>query len=173
MEQGQIHVYTGNGKGKTTAAIGLTIRALGAGNKVFFGQFIKDMEYNEVRVLRQFPNVTVKLFGSGDGCFINRKPEEKDLLAAKTAWKEAKEALNGDYDVVVLDEINLMPRFSLLSTEDLLELMNCKPENVELIFTGRDCPQEVMNQADLVTEMREIRHYYKEKGLLARDGIER
>lgn len=173
MEQGQIHVYTGDGKGKTTAAIGLAIRALGAGKTVYMGQFIKDMEYHELVILKQLPNITVELYGSGDGCFLDRNPGEQDLATAKSALDRARKALTLNYDLVILDEINLMPGLGLLKTEDLLELMASKKETTELVFTGRYCPQEVIDHADLVTEMKELRHYYREKGLLARDGIER
>ena len=108
MDKGQIHIYTGDGKGKTTAAIGLAIRAAGAGKKVYIGQFIKDMEYNEVSVLRSISGITVELYGSGDGCFIDRNPEQKDIEAANDAVCKATEAVNsGEYDVVILDEINI------------------------------------------------------------------
>lgn len=174
MEKGQIHVYTGDGKGKTTAALGLAVRAAGAGKTVYIGQFIKDMEYHEVGVLRSLKGVTVELYGSGDGCFIDRVPAQKDLDAAALAVKKATEAASGGkYDVVILDEINIAHTLRLVTEHQMLDIMDSKAEKTELIFTGRNCPQRVLDKADLVTEMKEIRHYYATKGLLARDGIER
>ena len=174
MDKGQIHIYTGDGKGKTTAAIGLAIRAAGAGKKVYIGQFIKDMEYHEVSVLRSISGITVELYGSGDGCFIDRNPEQKDIEAANDAVCKATEAVNsGEYDVVILDEINIANTLKLVSTQQMIDIMDSKADKTELVFTGRNCPQEVLNKADLITEMKEIRHYYTTKGLLARDGIER
>lgn len=174
MQQGQTHIYTGDGKGKTTAAIGLAVRALGAGNKVYLGQFIKDMEYHELAVLKQLPNITIELYGSGDGCFIGRNPEQKDLDAAKEGVRKLHEALLcKKYDLVIADEINVAWMLHLVSEEDMLLLLNDKPDDVELVLTGRGCPQSVLDKADLITEMKEVRHYYNEKGLLARDGIER
>ena len=174
MEKGQIHIYTGDGKGKTTAAIGLAVRAVGAGKSVYIGQFIKDMEYHEIAVLRSLPNVTVELYGSGDGCFIDREPSQKDIDAANEAVNKAIMAVySGEYDMVILDEINIAHSLKLITTQQMLCIMESKAEKTELIFTGRYCPQEVLDKADLVTEMKEIRHYYATKGLLARDGIER
>ena len=174
MNKGQIHIYTGDGKGKTTAAIGLAIRAAGAGKKVYIGQFIKDMEYHEIAVLRSVKNITVELYGSGDGCFIDRNPAQKDIDAANKAVDKATAAAgNGEYDVVILDEINIANTLNLVSVQQMLDIMGSKADKTELVFTGRNCPQEVMDRADLITEMKEIRHYYATKGLLARDGIER
>lgn len=174
MATGQIHIYTGDGKGKTTAAIGLAIRAAGAGKKVYIGQFIKDMEYHEVGVLRSIEGITVELYGTGDGCFINRLPTQKDIDGAKQALeKGCKAAAEGYYDVVILDEINIAYGLKLITAQQMSEIMEKKADKTELIFTGRGCPDEVLAKADLVTEMKEIRHYYSQKGLLARDGIER
>lgn len=173
MEKGQVHIYTGDGKGKTTAAIGLAVRAVGAGKKVYMGQFIKDMEYHEVNVLRSV-GVTVELYGSGDGCFINRAPAEKDLQAAENAVKKAVYAVScGEYDVVILDEINIAPVIGLITEEQMISIIESRAEKTELVFTGRGCPEKVMEKADLITEMKEVRHYYATKGLLSRDGIER
>ena len=144
MEQGQFQVYTGDGKGKTTAAIGLAIRAIGAGMRIYVGQFIKDMEYSEISVLRR-EGVVVELYGTGKGCLIGKNPAE---------------------------EINVAYQLGLLTEEQLLKLVQKKPASVELVFTGRGCPKSVLNQADLVTEMVEVKHYYHTKGLLARKGIE-
>ena len=174
MEQGQFQVYTGDGKGKTTAAAGLALRALGAGKRVYLGQFIKDMEYHEIPLLRAHPNMTVVLYGSGRGCLLTQAPQQEDLDAAESGFRQAREALlSGDYDLVILDEISVAWALELLPEQRLLELADCRKGPTELVFTGRYCPQSVLDRADLITEMREVRHYYADKGLLARDGIER
>ena len=174
MKNGQTQIYTGNGKGKTTAAMGLALRALGAGMNVYLGQFIKDMEYSELNILKNIKNFTYELYGSGDGCFIGRIPAEKDIDAAKNGLEKLRGAmLSGKYDVVIADEINVSFVLRLVTEEEMLGLIAEKPDSVELVFTGRGCPESVLEKADLVTEMKEIKHYYASKGLLARDGIER
>ncbi len=174
MEQGQVQIYCGDGKGKTTAAVGLAVRAAGAGLRVYMGQFIKDMAYHELSVLADVPHMTVELYGSGSGCLIGRDPDPRDIAAAQDGLAKAEAALTGgQYDVVILDEINVACQLGLVAAEDLLRLIREKPESVELVYTGRGCPKEVLEKADLVTEMREVRHYYYTKKLLARDGIER
>ncbi len=171
VEKGYTHIYTGNGKGKTTAAIGLTIRALGAGLKVLFLQFVKGQRYSEHKSLSQFRNLTVKQFGR-EG-FIHSKPEEEDKRLAKEGYEFAKKAIiSGEYDLVVLDEANIAVFFGLFSEDDLINLIKNKPDGVELVITGRYATEKVMEAADLVTEMREIKHYYK-NGVLARVGIEK
>lgn len=174
MENAQFQVYTGNGKGKTTAAVGLTVRASGAGLKVYFGQFIKDMEYSEVEMMRALPGVSVELYGTGKGCLVDKKPSREDYASAAAGLGRLRAAmLSGDYDLVVADEINIACAMGLMSEEALMELIFCRPSRVELVFTGRYAPQRVLDAADLVTEMREIRHYYAGKGLEARLGIEK
>ena len=175
MKNGQFQIYTGFGKGKTTAAIGLAVRAIGAGCKVYMGQFIKDMLYHEIEVLRSLPNITIDLYGSGDGCFINaREIKEADLLASKAGVDRIITALSSkEYDLVIADEINVAASLGLVSTMDMKEIISAKHEGVELVFTGISCPDEILDMADLVTEMKEIRHYYKTKGITSRDGIER
>ena len=172
MEQGQFQIYTGDGKGKTTAAIGLAVRAAGAGLRVYIGQFIKDMEYSEVSVLRK-AGIVVELYGTGKGCLIGKNPTQEDRDAADRGMRRAGEILCSQrYDLVICDEINVAFQLHLLTEEQLMGLVQKKPASVELVFTGRGCPQKVLEQADLVTEMREIKHYCRTKGLLARKGIE-
>ena len=174
MEQGQFQIYTGNGKGKTTAAIVLAVRARCAGYRVYLGQFIKDMEYHEIEILRQLPGITVELYGTGKGCLIDKEPHTEDIEAAKNGVRKAMEALLfGGYDLVILDEINVAWQLRLIGEEDMLRLAEARSEHTELVFTGRGCPESVLERADLITEMMEVRHYYAAKGLLARDGIER
>ncbi|MDI3534872.1 MAG: cob(I)alamin adenosyltransferase [Thermosediminibacterales bacterium] len=170
--KGYVQVYTGNGKGKTTAAIGMAVRAVGAGLKVFIGQFVKGMYYSELKSLERFyPDLIIKQYGTG--CFIFRTPKQEDIDVAKKGFEEVKEVIkSGKYDLVILDEINIALYYKLVSLDDVLSLIDEKPENVELVLTGRNAPQEVIDKADLVTEMKEIKHYYT-KGVEAREGIEK
>lgn len=173
MENGQFQIYTGNGKGKTTAAIGLAIRAAGAGLKVYIGQFIKDMEYSEVRILQGVPGITVEQYGTGKGCLIGRAPSKEDIECASQGLDKAvKIMVSGEYDVVIMDEINVACSLKLLTENQLKAAAEKRPSGVELVFTGRYAPDSVLDMADLVTEMKEVKHYYT-KGLLARTGIER
>jgi len=170
--KGYCHVYTGNGKGKTTAAFGLALRAVGAGYRVYISQFVKGMEYSELSAFRSLGDaVTVRQFGRG--CFIDGAPVAEDIAAARKGLQEIKEVLaSGRYQVVILDEANIATRYGLISVEELLDLITGKPDPVELVITGRDADPRVIEAADLVTEMKEIKHYYK-KGVQARKGIER
>jgi len=169
--KGYIHVYTGNGKGKTTAAFGQALRAEGAGLKVFIGQFVKGKTYNEnVAITRYLKNITVKQYGLG--CFIVDTPTPDDIKAAQQGFEEMQKIIqNGKYDLVILDEVNIALYYKLIDIEDLLELIKNKPEHVELVLTGRYAPQELIEAADLVTEMKEVKHYYQQ-GIEARNGIE-
>lgn len=169
--QGYVQVYTGDGKGKTTAALGLALRAAGAGLKVFIGQFVKGMEYSEISALRKkLPEITVRQYG-GD-CFIVNKPDERDKQLARAGLDEINAVIqSGEYDVVILDEANIAVYFNLFSINDLLKIVRSKPSHVELIITGRKAHPALIEAADLVTEMQEIKHYYQ-KGVQARKGIE-
>ena len=170
--KGYVQVYTGSGKGKTTAALGLSLRASGAGLRVYFAQFVKGMKYSEHDVLSRLSDlITVKQYGRD--CFIYREPDEEDIRAAQEGLKEVKKImLSGKYDVMVLDEADIATYYNLFSVEDLLDLIHAKPEDVELVITGRMADPRVIEAADLVTEMKEIKHYYQ-KGIMARDGIEK
>ena len=159
--EGQFQIYTGDGKGKTTAALGLAVRAAGAGMRVYIGQFIKDQEYHEVPLLRRL-GVVVELYGTGKGCLIGKHPAQEDLDALQS----------GQYDLVILDEINVAWQLGLLQETQLEQLAKLRPQPVELVYTGRGCPPALLQLADLVTEMQEVKHYYHTKGLLAREGIE-
>ncbi|MRT94316.1 cob(I)yrinic acid a,c-diamide adenosyltransferase [Ancylomarina sp. 16SWW S1-10-2] len=169
--KGYIHVYTGNGKGKTTAAFGLALRAIGAGKKVYIGQFVKGLVYSEVKASRQFlPNITVEQYGID--CFIEKAPTQIDIdVARKGLEKVSKIISSAKYDVVILDEATIAIYFKLFSVEELIELLKKKPDETEIIITGRYAPTELIEIADLVSEMKEIKHYYT-KGVEAREGIE-
>ena len=169
--RGQVHLYTGNGKGKTTAAIGLAIRAIGADLKVFFSQFIKNGEYSEIKALKNIENIDIRQYG--EEAFINGQPDEKDKAAAREGLVEIKEALNsGKYQVVIIDEIAIALFFDLIDEDDLFKVINHRPENVEVILTGRMAKESLIDRADLVTEMKEVKHYYQQ-GIMARTGIEK
>lgn len=171
--RGYVQIYTGNGKGKTTAAIGLMVRALGAGLRVFFAQFIKGGRYSEIDMLEKIASagrLTCRQYGKG--CFIMRKPAEEDREAAREGLNEISRIMRSDaYDLIVLDEANVAVNLGLLDVSDLIGVIDGKPEGVELVFTGRGAPEALIERADLVTEMREVKHYYQ-KGVLARRGIE-
>ena len=170
--KGYIQVYTGNGKGKTTAALGLAIRAAGAGLKVFIAQFIKMGEYSEIKALNRFKElITVEQFGTGR--FIKGKPSASDIEAARKGVEKVKAAFtSGQHNVVIMEEANVAAKLGLLSVEDILEIMDEKPKDVELVITGRGADSRIIEKADLVTEMKEIKHYFQ-KGVKARIGIEK
>jgi cob(I)alamin adenosyltransferase len=170
LTKGLVQVYTGNGKGKTTAALGLTLRAAGAGLKVYIMQFIKRSAYSEIRALAKLKSVTIDQCGRG--CFIKGKPKPVDIAHARAGLaKAAKRIASGKYSLVILDELNVALNAGLIKTKDVIRIIQKKPKKVELVLTGRYCPSCVMKHADLVTEMRKIRHPY-DKGLPARRGIE-
>ncbi|WP_214079788.1 cob(I)yrinic acid a,c-diamide adenosyltransferase [Mesotoga sp.] len=170
MEKGYIHIYTGNGKGKTTAAIGLAIRACMAGERVFIGQFIKGIKYSEQALSNYINGITIEQFGRK--CFIRENPEVEDLEAARTGLARSRDVLRNErFGVVILDEIFIACHYRLVTVEDITKLFEMKPSNVELVLTGRNAPAEIFEKADLVTEMREIKHYYH-RGVEARKGIE-
>ncbi|MDW7646114.1 MAG: cob(I)yrinic acid a,c-diamide adenosyltransferase [Desulfuromonadales bacterium] len=174
MEQGLVQVYTGNGKGKTTAALGLALRAVGRGFKVCMVQFIKGGgEYGEHEAARRLaPLLTIHQTGR-DNWIFKDKLDPEDIRIAREALALARQALtSGDYDLVILDEINGAVWFGLLSVEDILDLMAARPASVELLLTGRSADPRVIEAADLVTEMTEIKHYYQQ-GVEARLGIEK
>ena len=172
MMRGYVQVYTGDGKGKTTAAIGLAMRAVGAGLKVFIGQFVKGMYYSELKSLSQLsPQLIVKQFGREK--FVHNKPSEEDVQAARAGYEEVRALIkSGQYDLVILDEANIAVYFKLLTVDDLLALIEEKPESVELVFTGRKADPLLLEKADLVTEMKDVKHYYNQ-GIKAREGIEK
>ena len=170
--KGYVQVYTGDGKGKTTAALGLSIRAAGAGLKVFIAQFIKKGNYSEIKALKRFSDlITIEQFGTG--CLLKGKPNSKDIECARKGLEKAKSIISsGNYKMVILDEANIALNLGLFSAEDLLNIIANKPEEVEIVVTGRNADQKVIEKADLVTEMKEIKHYFQ-KGVKARVGIEK
>lgn len=187
-----IQVYTGNGKGKTTAAIGLAIRALGAGHRVFMMQFMKSLAYSEQHILRKMPNMTLEtsgkpffiaeegmldektknLLGEDVVIFPKGKPPEDYISLLTSSFDRVMDVLvKGKVGLVILDEINIALFFGLLQREQMENLLEILPHETELVCTGRNAPEWLLDRADLITEMREVRHYY-EQGVPARKGIE-
>ncbi|MDH5746106.1 MAG: cob(I)yrinic acid a,c-diamide adenosyltransferase [Candidatus Bathyarchaeota archaeon] len=172
LEKGLVQVYTGDGKGKTSAAFGLALRAVGRGLKVYIIQFIKGgFDYGELYVVDRLPNLKLKAFGRG--MFVTEKPPGKeDVELAQEALALSQEVVkSGEYDIVILDEISVALNLKLISLEKVLELIKDKPKHVELVLTGRSAPEEIIKAADLVTEMRKVKHPFH-KGYQARKGIE-
>ena len=170
MEKGYLRVYTGNGQGKTTAAFGVLVRALCAGTRGYVGQFIKDEAYNETFLSRHFKHLCIEQLGKG--CFIDRKPDSLDKAAAQAALRHVTELMaSGQYDIVVLDELTIAIHYNLVSTQAVLDALEQRCLSTEVIITGRYAPPELIAAADLVTEMKEIKHYYLQ-GVLSRDGFD-
>lgn len=173
LEKGFVQIYTGNGKGKSTAAIGQAVRAAGFGLKSYIAQFMKEYPYSELKSLILLKEwITVEQFGGDAFVYKRELPGEEELEKARVGLKSAKDKMLSDkYDLIILDEAIVAIYFKLIKTEDLVEFIKQKPENVELILTGRYCPDELIELADLVTEMKEVKHYYQ-KGIISRKGIE-
>ena len=174
-DRGYVQVYTGDGKGKTTAALGLALRAAGSGLKTYIGQFMKGGgDYGElkaVRVLERY--IHIEQYGGPSCIRWQEQPPQEEVARAQAGLDRARQAmLSGDYDIVVLDEINVAVHFRLLSIDDLMGLIQTKPSEVELICTGQKAPKELLERADLVSEIREVKHYYQQ-GVGARTGIEK
>ncbi|MCD4812190.1 cob(I)yrinic acid a,c-diamide adenosyltransferase [bacterium] len=169
-KKGYTHIYTGNGKGKTTAALGLAVRAVGAGKRVCFIQFLKGGIYSEHRVLKQIKGITLKKFGRD--CLVGKKAVEADYVETEKALAAVTTALfSGRYDLVIADEILVAVSMALIAESDVKKCMQARPQAVELVLTGRNASPGLKRMADLVTEMKEGKHYYQ-KGVMARRGIE-
>jgi len=172
LEQGLIQVYTGDGKGKTTAAIGLAMRAIGKGFKVYMVQFLKGRHYGEVETAKRLSDSFV-LVQSGLDTFVKKgEPSAEDLRLAHEGLELARKAITGgEYDIVILDEINVAVELGVLTLDEILPVIDAKPDTVELVLTGRYAPAEFCERADLITEMKNVRHCY-DKGVALREGIE-
>ena len=171
LKKGYVHIYTGDGKGKTTAAFGLALRAAGAGMKVFIAQFLKALPSHECTLLsRLSDSITITQYGRD--CLIKGEPTDEDRTLARQGLHAVHEALaSGKYDLIILDEVTVAVFFKLLSVDDILEVITKKPPQTELVITGRKADPRLIEAADLVTEMKEVKHYYT-RGVQARTGIE-
>lgn len=172
--QGYIQLYTGNGKGKTTAALGLALRAAGHGQKVYIGQFLKGQLYGELLAIRKYiPLVTIEQFGRKGFIHVTENPDDEDIDRARKGLQRCLKAmLSRKFRIVILDEVNVALHFGLLNEKDVLNFLNQKPADVEVVLTGRYAPPSLVKKADLVTEMKEKKHYY-DKGVRSRPGIEK
>ena len=170
---GMIQVYTGDGKGKTTASLGLAMRAAGHGFKTLMLQFLKgDPEYGEVKIAAALPALTIRQ--TGRNCLVNfANPDRLDRQMAADGWEQAKAAIvSKEYSVVILDEFNLVLGAKLLSTEEVVDfLKKNRGAGVEIVLTGRMAPEEIIALADLVTDMKLVQHYFL-RGISSRDGID-
>lgn len=172
-KRGYIQIYTGDCKGKTTAALGLAFRAAGHGLKTYIGQFMKGQEYGELKSAHMLePFITIEQYGNEKMIDPGDPPEKANRMLAKAGLETCKKAmLSGLYDIVVFDEICYACFFHLINIKEVIEMIKLKPREVEVILTGRYAPRELIAIADLVTDMRQVKHYYG-AGVLARDGIE-
>jgi len=170
--KGYIHIYTGDGKGKTTAALGLALRAAGAGLSVYIAQFLKKGEYSEIKALDRFSDcITVEQYGLGR--FVRGNPQKEDIDAAARGLKAIKSVMSGQkHQMIVMDEANVAVSCGLFTIKELLEIIDLKPEGVELVLTGRGAAPEIMERADLVSEVKSLKHYFQ-NGVKARIGIEK
>lgn len=173
MVEGKIHIYTGNGKGKTTAALGLALRAAAYGMKTYIGQFMKGQSYGELIMSNNLAWLTIEQFGKNTFVHVKNPPNPEDVKLARDGLRRCKEVItNSDYDIIVLDEVCVAQYFNLITTDEIIDVIKTKPSNMELILTGRYAHDSLIEIADLVTEMKEIKHYFKE-GILSRKGIEK
>ena len=172
LTRGLIRIYTGKGKGKTTAALGLAMLAVGHGLKVYILQFLKGRVTGESQVAsRFFPDLTLRFFGR-PGFINSRSPAPEDLALVNEGWDLARRILAaGEHDLVILDEINRVMAFGLIPVQEVIEVLNHRAPKVEVVLTGRQAPDELIDIADIVTEMYPVKHYYQ-AGVKARRGIE-
>lgn len=172
MEKGLVQVYTGDGKGKTTAALGLAMRAAGRGLSVFMVQFLKGRKYGELDSAKRLSD-RFKIVQSGIDTFVKKgEPGEEDLRLARRGLELARDAIqSGEYDIVILDEVNVAVELGVLKAEDVLPLIDERPAGVELVLTGRYAPPEFYERADIITEMKNVKHCY-DAGVDMREGIE-
>ncbi|MDY6967318.1 MAG: cob(I)yrinic acid a,c-diamide adenosyltransferase [Spirochaetota bacterium] len=173
LEKGYVQLYTGNGKGKTTAALGLALRAAGTGMKTMIIQFMKGQFYSELDAVKKLDGmIEIEQYGSTKFCMPDHENFDEHYTICRKGYTRAEEVIiNNQHSVVILDEIVTALLFTIITIEDIKKLIDIKPQSMELILTGRGAPQELIDMCDLVTEMKEIKHYYTQ-GVLARTGIE-
>ncbi len=172
--KGYIQIYTGTGKGKTTAALGLALRAAGHGLRSHIGQFLKGQDYGELHSVQGLASwITIEQYGRKGFIHVTKDPDKEDFQRAKSGLKKSLVAmLSGRYDIIILDEINVALHFKLITEKEVHDFLDKKPNEIEVILTGRYAPESLLERADLVTEMKEIKHYHS-KGVQARVGIEK
>ena len=172
--KGYVQVYTGDGKGKTTAALGLALRAAGHGLRSYIGQFLKGQVYGELAAARQLkPLITIEQFGRKGFVHVTENPDEEDIRRARGGLEKCRRAmLSGRFMIIILDEVNVALHFRLLEEKEVHSFLDQKPAEVEVVLTGRYAPPSFLRRADLVTEMKNKKHYYA-RGVRARAGIEK
>jgi cob(I)alamin adenosyltransferase len=170
--KGKIIVLTGDGKGKTTSALGMALRAAGSGQRVYIAQFIKAGDYSEIKALKKLSDlIAVEQFGLG-GLF-GRNPTPEDIQAARNGLEKVATVMSsGDYPVIILDEANVAIKYKLFSEQELLNIIAIKPQNLAVIITGRDADPKIIESADQAIEFKAVKHYY-ENGVNARVGIDK
>ena len=170
--KGYVQVFTGNGKGKTTASLGLALRAVGAGFNAFIGQFTKGSDYSELNSIQMLSDqITLKQFGQKG--FIRNKPDQNDINQALAGLKQIQSIIaTAQYQMVILDEVNIAIYYQLFTVDHLIDVLDLRHPSLEVILTGRYADPKIIEYADLVTEMKEIKHYFK-SGIKARVGIEK
>ena len=172
MRKGYIQIYTGDGKGKTTAALGQALRAAGFGLRTYIAQFMKGQSYGELKSIKLIPEIEIEQFGKDTFIHVDQAGQQDIRMAKQGLKKTLRIMLSREFNIIILDEINAAIYFKLLSISEVMDFISAKPKKIELILTGRRAPEELLKCADLVTEMREIKHYFS-RGVIARDGIER
>ena len=173
LSRGYVQIYTGTGKGKTTAALGLAFRAAGHGMRTYIGQFMKGQRYGELDAAQREPLITIEQYSDEVCCVRPEDVTPEHVAQARQGLERAREAMrSGDYDILALDEVNVAIWFGLLDVEEVAAFLDQRPDGVEVILTGRNAPPELFERADLVTEMRELKHYFH-RGVTSRKGIER
>jgi cob(I)alamin adenosyltransferase len=172
MKKGYIQIYTGDGKGKTTAALGLALRAAGHGFRTYIAQFMKGQSYGEIKSINLIPQIEIEQFGKDTFIQVDQATPQDVQMAKQGLQKATKKMLSKNFNIIILDEINMAIHFKLLDISDVLDFISVKPTKIELVLTGRKAPKELLKHADLITEMRELKHYYT-KAVNGRDGIER
>lgn len=174
LGRGYVHIYTGDGKGKTTAALGLALRAAGSGLRTYIVQFMKGQYYGELDSVKMLsPYVVMEQFGTSGFLEFKDTPDPDHVMHAHKAMERVSELMDTtEYNIIIADEIITAMLFHLIQEGDILKLMGKKPYGVEFVITGRGATESLIDKADLVTEMREIKHYYNTQGVIARKGIE-
>ena len=173
LDKGFTQIYTGNGKGKTSAAIGQAIRAAGEGYRSLIIQFMKEYPYSELKALKNFKDyIEIEQYAGDDFVYKKELPSKDEKDKAVIGMKRTEEEFEkGNFDIIILDESIVSIYFKLIDENDVVELIKKKPANKELILTGRYCPKKIIELADLVTDMKEVKHYYT-RGITSRKGIE-
>ncbi|RUM43810.1 MAG: cob(I)yrinic acid a,c-diamide adenosyltransferase [Hydrogenimonas sp.] len=172
IREGYIQLYTGEGKGKTTASVGQTLRALGNGLRVVFVQFMKSVPSGEIDMLRQLGDDRIVVLREWDDSFIIKRPSEKQIAMSRSLWQKMVDTVESmQPDLLVLDEVAVAIAYGLLDESEVIDFLKAKPQGLEIVMTGQNASERLMATSHLVTEMRKVKHYF-DQGVMARQGIE-